>query len=100
MVDRYFTHEGEQWRCSATNTPLAPAGRPREAVGEDEGRTRLYFWSASGVMRSVVYPSARQLTEAEIRRVTDDELRALLEAPAAKEMGRLRIVSPLRVARS
>ena len=91
MIDRYFTHGGEQWRCSVAVTPAAPAGRPRSAVSVDEGRTRLYFWSASGEMRSILYPTTRRLTEMEIQAVSDDQLRELLDAPAATTMGRLPI---------
>jgi len=91
MIDRYFTHDGVEWRCSVAVTPAAPAGRPRGAVSVEEGRTRLYFWSAGGVMRSVLYPAPRRLTEEEIRSVSDEELRTLLEAPATTEMGRLPI---------
>jgi hypothetical protein len=91
MIDRYFMHGREQWRCSVAVTPAAPAGRPRGAVSVEEGRTRLYFWSASGVMRSVLYPAPRRLTEEEIRSIPDDELRALLLAPDTTEMGRLPI---------
>ena len=91
MIDRYFTHEGEQWRCSVAVTPAAPAGRPRSAVSVEEGRTRLYFWSASGEMRSILYPTPRRLTEQEIQAVSDDQLRELLDAPDVKTMGRLPI---------
>lgn len=91
MIDRYFTHRGEQWRCSVANTPAAPAGRPRSAVSVEEGRTRLYFWSTSGEMRSILFPTTRRLTEDEIRAVSDDQLRELLDAPAATTMGRLPI---------
>jgi hypothetical protein len=91
MIDRYFTHAGEQWRCSVAVTPAAPAGRPRSAVSVEEGRTRLYFWSASGEMRSILFPTPRRLTEDEIQAVSDDQLRELLEAPAATTMGRLPI---------
>ena len=89
MIDRYFTHGGEQWRCSVAITPAAPAGRARSAVSVEEGRTRLYFWSASGEMRSILFPTPRRLTEDEIKAVPDDQLRELLEAPTAKTMGRL-----------
>jgi len=91
MIDRYFTHGGEQWRCSVAVTPAAPAGRPRSAVSIEEGRTRLYFWSNSGEMRSILYPANRRLTEDEIQAVPDDQLRELLQAPAATTMGRLPI---------
>jgi hypothetical protein len=89
MTDRYFMHEGQRWRCSATNTPAAPAGRAAGTVPPGEGRTRLYFWSQAGVMRSVVYPANRRLTAAEFAAIPDQELRTLLLAPAATEMGRL-----------
>jgi hypothetical protein len=92
MIDRYFTHGGEQWRCSVAVTPAAPAGRPRSAVSVDEGRTRLYFWSQSGEMRSILFPTSRRLTEDEIRAVSDDQLRDLLDAPSATKMGRLPLV--------
>lgn len=91
MIDRYFTHGGEQWRCSVAITPAAPAGRPRSAVSVDEGRTRLYFWSASGEMRSILFPTPRRLTEDEILAVSDDQLCELLNAPEATKMGRLPI---------
>ena len=91
MIDRYFKHAGEQWRCSVAVTPAAPAGRPRSAVSVDEGRTRLYFWSASGEMRSILYPAHRRLTEDEIQAVSDDQLIELLQAPSATTMGRLPI---------
>jgi hypothetical protein len=42
-------------------------------------------------MRSVLFPTPRRLTEDEIRAVSDDQLRELLEAPAATTMGRLPI---------
>jgi hypothetical protein len=91
MIDRYFKHGGEQWRCSVAITPAAPAGRPRSAVSVEEGRTRLYFWSQSGEMRSILFPTPHRLTEDEIRAVSDEQLRDLLDAPDAKTMGRLPI---------
>ena len=42
-------------------------------------------------MRSVLFPTPRRLTEDEIRAVSDDQLRELLDAPDVKTMGRLPI---------
>jgi hypothetical protein len=72
-------------------TPVAPAGRPRSAISTEEGRTRLYFYSASGVMRSVLYPSARRLSDADLLEIDDATLCALVDSPGTTEMGRLSV---------
>jgi hypothetical protein len=74
-----------------TTTPVAPAGRPRSAVSVEEARSRLYFYSESGVMRSVLYPSARRLTDGELDAIDDTMLCELVGSPSATEMGRLSV---------
>jgi hypothetical protein len=85
MTDRYFSYDGLQWRCSVANTPGAPASR-------HGGRTRLYFWSQAGVMRSVVFPSTCRLSHDEFMAIPDEQLCQLLVDPKATEMGRLTIL--------
>jgi hypothetical protein len=82
---------GERWRVSVATTPVAPAGRPRGAVSVEEGRSRLYFYSASGVMRSVLYPSDRRLTDADLAAIDDMVFCQLVDSPSATEMGRLSV---------
>ena len=82
---------GERWRVSVATTPVAPAGRPRSAVSVEEGRSRLYFYSEGGVMRSVLYPSARRLTDGDLEAIDDMMLCELVASPAATEMGRLSV---------
>jgi len=82
---------GERWRVSVATTPLAPGGRPRGTVSADEGRSRLYFYSASGVMRSVLYPSDSRLTDEGLATIDDGILCQLVDSPAATEMGRMSV---------
>jgi hypothetical protein len=72
-------------------TPVAPAGRPRSTISVEEGRTRLYFYSASGVMRSVLFPSERRLSDADLAEIDDATLCSLVDSPRATEMGRLSV---------
>jgi hypothetical protein len=82
---------GERWRVSVATTPMAPAGRPRSAISVEEGRTRLYFFSASGVMRSVLHSSERRLSDADLAQIDDATLCTLVDSPSATEMGRLSV---------
>ena len=82
---------GERWRVSVATTPMAPAGRPRSAVSIEEGRSRLYFYSESGVMRTVLYPSPRRLTDQDLDAIDDLMLCELVDSPAATEMGRMSV---------
>ena len=91
MTHRYFMCAGERWRVSVATSPVAPAGRPRNAISIEEGRTRLYFYSASGVMRSVLYPSPRRLSDADLVEIDDATLCALVDSPRTTEMGRLSV---------
>jgi hypothetical protein len=91
VTHRYFMCAGEQWRVSVATTPVAPAGRPRSAISVDEGRSRLYFYSASGIMRSVLHPSARRLTDADLAAMDDGTLCQLMDSPSTTEMGRVSV---------
>jgi hypothetical protein len=53
------------------------------------GRTRLYFYSDSGVMRSVLYPSERRLSDYDLAAIDDGTLCQLLDSPRTTEMGRV-----------
>ena len=70
---------------------MAPAGRPRSAVSIEVGRTSLYFYSDSGVMRSVLYPSDRRLSDDDLAGIDDDALCRLMDSPTTIEMGRLSV---------
>lgn len=91
VTQRYFMCGEERWRVSVATTPVAPAGRPRSAISAEVGRTRLYFYSASGVMRSVLFPSERRLTDADLADIDDATLCGLVDSPRATEMGRLSV---------
>jgi hypothetical protein len=82
---------GEQWRVSVATTPVAPAGRPRSTISIEEGRSRLYFYSESGIMRSVLHPSARRLTDADLAAMDDQTLCELVDGPFTTEMGRVSV---------
>ena len=87
MKHRYFECDGERWRVSVASVPIAPAGGP--PTSSDQGRTRLYFYSATGVMRSVLYASDRRMTDADVEGMSDETLCGLVASPHATEMGRV-----------
>jgi hypothetical protein len=90
MKHRYFECGGERWRVSVASVPMAPAGRRQLSI--EQGRTRLYFYSDTGVMRSVLYPSDRRLTDDDVDGISDETLCGLVGSPLAVEMGRLSVI--------
>jgi len=88
----FLSATGERWQVSLATTPVAPSRRRASATPPAAERTRLYFWSAAGVMRSVLHPSERRLTEADLAALSDAELAELVAAPGTTEMGRLSVL--------
>jgi hypothetical protein len=88
----FVSAAGERWQVSLATTPVAPAARAADAASPETVRTRLYFWSAAGVMRSVLHPGDRRMTDADLAAISDEALAELVAAPDATEMGRLSVL--------